>query len=154
MLLRTIHLIYIIGVGGIELEDVVVDLHQGTEDVVPSNESGVAQHAYPGIRAIAVSHTDSVVDNGCKVGVSRRLAIAGKGKHVGNLTLSKHGAESLLKGSGDFLPRGTRRDCMPLAVGAALAVYAVEIANFSVSRHKIYAKRQPKPATMYRTVDG
>ena len=86
----TVYLIYIVGVYGVQFQDVVVDPHQCVVHLLPVDEGGVRQDTDLGFRTIQVAQADGVVDDFGKMRMARGLAIAGKGQHVGQLPTGLH----------------------------------------------------------------
>ena len=83
-----------------------------------------------------------------------RLAIAGKGEHVGHTALGLHLLQALLQGFGHFLSCGHRLLRTVRLVEAALAVDAVEGAHLAIGWQQVDAKRQAETAAMHRAEDG
>ena len=79
---RTVHLINIGGVYGVEFQNVIVHAQQSIVHLWAVNHGGVAEHADLRVGTILVAQTDGVVDNLGKMGMTGGFAIAGKGQHV------------------------------------------------------------------------
>ena len=79
---RTVHLINIGGVYGVEFQNVIVHAQQSIVHLWTVNHGGVAEHADLCLRTVLVAQTDGVVDNLGKMGMAGGFAIAGKGQHV------------------------------------------------------------------------
>ena len=149
-----IYLINIGGVHGVELQDVVVDTHQGVVHLWTVNHCGVAEHADLGIGTVLVAQTDGVVDNLGKVGMAGGLAIAGKGQHVGQLPFGHHLLQLLFQLLCHQLARRTGKGRAVIAIESTLAVDAVEGAHLAVGRLQVDAQRDAESAAMDRPENG
>ena len=149
-----IYLINIGGVHGVELQDVVVDTHQGVVHLWTVNHCGVAEHADLGIGTVLVAQTDGIVDDLSKVGMAGGLAIAGKGEHVGQLPFGHHLLQLLFQLLCHQLARRTGKGRAVIAIESTLAVDAVEGAYLAVGRLQVDAQRDAESAAMDRPENG
>ena len=67
---------------------------------------GVAEYADLRLRTVLVAQTDGVADDLGKVGVTRGLAVACEGEHVGQLAFGHHLPELLLQFHDYLFPCG------------------------------------------------
>ena len=77
---RPVDQLNVFGRNSVELQDIIVHLHQSAVYGRPHTERGIAEHAHLSLRAISVAQPDGVVNNAFKIRVSRRLAVSGKGQ--------------------------------------------------------------------------
>ena len=149
-----IHLINIYGVDGVELLDVVVNLHQGIMDFGTVDEGGIGEHADLGIREILVAQPDGIFYDFGEMGIGRGFTVAGKGEYVGVGAICFHVLQFGFEGSGYFFP------CRHLLLGTvvsietAFAIDAVEGADLSVGRKEIDAETDAETAAMDGPEDG
>ena len=87
---RAVHTSDIVGVHGVEFLDVVVYFHQGFPHLVVVDERGVAQHRHLRRWSKLVAQFYGVVDDTGKVGVGRRLSVAGESQHIGVFVTHGH----------------------------------------------------------------
>lgn len=97
---------------------------------------------------VTITQSDGVAYNAWKLWMRRRFAITRKSKHIGTHALSLHTQQLLFKGSNHFTTRGTGGTGTVFPIKPAFTIQAVESANFTIGRHQVYAKRNPKAATM------
>ena len=146
---RTVHLINIYGVYGIQFQNVVVHTHQRIVYLRAMDERGVRQHAYFGFRAILIAQTDGVVYDFGKMRMARRLTIACKGQHIGQQPFCLHLLKLCLQFLCHFLTCRLRQGGAMVFVEAALAIDAVKRAYLAIGRQQIDAERDAQAATMY-----
>ena len=151
---RAVNKADVVGIDGVELQDVVVNTHQGIVDLWAMSHRGIAEYADLCIRTVLVAQADGVVDNLGKVGVAGRLAIAGKGEYVGQLLVGNHLLQLLFQLLSYQLARRSGKGRAVVAIETALAVDAVETAHLAVGRLQVDAKRDAEATTMDRPEDG
>ena len=132
-----VHLIYIYRVNGVEFQNVVVYPHQRVVHLLTMDHRRVAQHTHLSLRTILVSQPNGVVDDFSEVRMTGRLTVAGKGQHIGQLSLGTHLLQLLLKFCGHLLAGRHRQGGAMVLVEAALAVDTVEAAHLAVGRQQV-----------------
>ena len=118
----------------------VVDFAQGIEHPWYMYTCCVAQHRYLGLRIILVPQMQGVVYNLRKVRIKRRLAVAAEGDAVNARALGSKLFEHPFQVASHLGRRGQHRVVTAVAVPAAFAVDAVEIANLALFGQQIDAQ--------------
>ena len=110
-----------------EFDDIVVDPPQCLEYLCPIDARAVGEHAHLGIGKVAVAQAKGVVDDGSKVGVCRRLSIAGKGYGIYRNTFVRQSGYPCLERRLHILKRRKRPVLSSVPVPSAFTIYAVEV---------------------------
>ena len=92
-----------------------------------------------------------VLDDTAKLGMQRRLSIAGKGNHIRRNALGLKCLQFLLQRQGYF-GAGRQEGIFHFAIETALAIHAVEGAEFSLCRHKVHAERYTQTSAVNRPI--
>ena len=79
---RTVHLINISGVYGVEFQNVIVHAQQSIVHFWAVYHRGVTEYTDLCLRTVLVAQTDGIVDNLSEMGMTGGFAIAGKSQHV------------------------------------------------------------------------
>ena len=145
-LLRFVHQLHGRIEGRIELQNIVIDTLQRTAHRLAANHRRIAQHRHSRRGAQLIAQSNSVVDNRLKLRVHRRLAITRKCDHIGRRALVSHLAQLRSQQFSNHLSIVKTTRAAVIAIPAALAIDAVEIAQFSLCRQQIDAQRESQSA--------
>ena len=86
--------------------------------------------------------------------MQRRLAIAGKGQHVGHQTVLLHFQQLAAQTALHLVGSGKRVLRATLTIESALTIDAVETAHLAALGQQIDAERHTEPATVHRPEHG
>ena len=134
----------------IEFEDVVVHAQQGAADAVAVDLRGVGEHRDLRRGAQRVAQGDRVADDGFEIGVHGRFAVAGEGDHVGRRGVGHHAPQGGFELRAHVLAAVEASSARVLGIPAALAVDAVERAEFRGEREQVDSQRKAQPPRMHR----
>ena len=138
----------------IEFEDVVVHAQQGAADAVAVDLRGVGEHRDLRRGAQRVAQGDRVADDGFEIGVHGRFAVAGEGDHVGRRGVGRHAPQGGFELRAHVLAAVEASSARVLGIPAALAVDAVERAEFRGEREQVDSQRKAQPPRMHRAEDN
>ena len=149
-----VHLVYIYGINGVELQDVVIHLHEGIMYLRAVDHRAVAEYGDLRLRTVLVAQTDGVSDDLCKMGMTGGLAIAGKGEDIWQLTIGNHLLELGFKFPGYLLTGGEGERRTMVFIETTLAIDAVEGTDLTVGRQQVNAQGDAKATAMHGSKNG
>ena len=123
---RTVHLVYITGADGVELQDVVVHFRKCLVYLRTMDKGRIAEDGNLRLRAVFVAQADGIVDDFDKMRVRCRLSIAGESQHVRVYFLPQHLFQLRFQRLGNDFTGGMRGLRLMVIVEAAFTVNAVE----------------------------
>ena len=126
--------------GGVDFHDGVVHAAQGVEDLGQVDAGGVAQHGDLGPGVVPVAQAEGVVDDLGELGVERRLAVAAEGDAVYGGALVRKPLQHPLEVGAHLHGGGQEGVVAAVAVPAALAVDAVEVADLALLGQEVDAQ--------------
>jgi len=138
---------------GVDFHDRVVHFAEGVEDLGDVDAGGVGEYGDLSRGGVAVAEGEGVVDDLRELRVEGRFAVAAEGDGV---HLDAVGVE-VLEFVGEVVAylfgRGERGVVASVAVPAAFAVDAVEVAEFAFFGEQVDAEGSAEAAAMYRSED-
>ena len=130
----------VVGIYGVEFQDIVVHAQEGFAHLGAVGQGGVAQHADFRCGTQCIAQGDGVVDDAREVGVGRRFAVACKGEDVGHLAFVLHLAQAFLEGRAHHFARGPWVMRTAVGVESTFAVDAVEGTHLAIIGHEVDAQ--------------
>ena len=134
-----IYLINIGGINGVELQDVIIDLHQGIVYLGTVDHCAVAEYGDLCLWTILITQTDGVGDDLCEVRMTGGLTIAGKGEHIGQLPLCHHLLELGFELQSYLLTGGEWERRTVVLIEATFAIDTVEGTDLAVGWQQVDA---------------
>ena len=127
-LLRFVHQLHGRIEGRVEFQNIVIDTLQRPAHRLTTNHRRIAQHRHSRRGAQLIAQNDRIVDNRLKLRMHRRLTITRKCDHIVGRTLVGHLAQLRRQHLAHHLSIVKSTRAAVVAIPAALAIDAVEIA--------------------------
>ena len=151
---RTIHLINIYRVDGIQFQDIIVHTHQGIMDSLTVNHRRVTEHRDLGIGEILVAQTQRIIDNLRKLRIDRWFTIACESQHIRRRSVGQHILQFSLECLGHLLTTRHWFGGTMISVETTFTIDAVKRAHFAIGRQEIDTQRDAESTTMNRPENG
>ena len=135
---------------GVDFEDGVVHAFERRGDGRHVHAGGVGEHRDLRGREIGIPQFEGVVDDAREFGIEGGLSVAREGDGIDPDAVQQARGQLVLQRGADFGCRGQDLVFEAVLVPAALAVDAVESAEFAPARQEVDAERGSQPAA----VDG